>query len=831
MKRIGMYLVVWMAMPISFSAAGGGQAPAISYTGPQVYIRGMAITALTPTNHGDAPAVLQVVTLAGSGAAGSADGLGTAASFKSPMGVTVDGSGHLYVAEYDNNKIRKITPAGEVTTLAGVGYFGSTDGPGTVAMFRRPSGVAVDGLGYVYVGDTSNHKIRKITPEGVVSTLAGSGTSGSTDDTGTAASFKQPYGVAVDGSGNVYVADSGNMKIRKITPAGVVTTFAGSGAFGSDDGIGTAASFGWPAGVAVDGSGHVYVSDSNKHKIRKITPAGVVTTLAGSGAAGSDDGPGTTASFYAPFSLAVDGSGTVYVADRTNNKIRKITSGGMVSTLAGSGAADSADGIGTAASFNWPAGVAVDGVGNVYVADQNNNKIRKISNYIIHPALPAGLSFNSGTGTISGTPAAVTTEATYTVTTANEFGTSTATITITVNALPAVTTQVVSDIGTTTATGNGTITDLGVPNPTEYGICWNTAGTPTVADSRADKGAASATGAFTAAMTDLLANTTYHVRAYAKNTAGTGYGEEVTFTTSALPTPTPTITPTPATVTDADGKATIKNDTLTAAITGCDPSVPVTLTTGPNGELILTIGPSGHEILVITLTGITQETALNVAIDQSAERDTIALTQPSGRVVRFLLVQYPSGSHVGLNLALAHEILGSVTNASGPGLNMDIQAQDSGGDITFTIAHHPATSNGTAKTVWLAPGGSMTIEASGLPEGGGCNLAIDYTGVSLGKTSESALRLMKVVPGSPLAMIGSNDRGNTAATATLGDYGIDTSVKKVWANVDTLGTFAVGVPKEPVEVVTTTVTSYGCMPLAGIMFGLVLIGFGGIKRG
>jgi serine/threonine-protein kinase len=320
-----------------------------------------------------------VTTLAGSGSRGSTDGQGTLASFENPRGVAVDGSGNVYVADYDDHRIRKITPSGSVTTLAGSGSAGSADGQGKAASFNEPFGVAVDAGGNVYVADSFNYQIRKITPSGSVTTLAGSGDNGSADGQGKAASFFRPMGVAVDGSGNVYVADSNNHRIRKITAGGSVTTLAGSGSAGYGDGQGTAASFNLPNGVAVDGSGNVYVADSLNYRIRKITAGGSVTTLAGSGSAGYGDGQGTSASFSLTIGVTVDAGGNVYVADLTNNRIRKITAGGSVTTLAGSGSAGSADGQGTSASFFSPMGVAVDGSGNVYVADVTNNRIRKIT--------------------------------------------------------------------------------------------------------------------------------------------------------------------------------------------------------------------------------------------------------------------------------------------------------------------------------------------------------------------------------------------------------------------------------------------------------------------
>lgn len=330
-----------------------------------------------------------ISTLAGSGLppVGSTNGTGTAASFNSPSGVAIDSSGNVYVADQSNHKIRKITAAGEVSTFAGSDASGSTDGPGTVASFWGPSAVAVDVSGNVYVADSINNKIRKITSAGVVSTLAGSGSVGSTNATGAAASFNGPKGVAVDSSGNVYVADSSNHKIRKITAAGVVSTLAGSGSVGSANATGAAASFNRPSGVTVDSSGNIYVADFSNQKIRKITATGVVSTFAGSGSVGNANATGAAASFNYPFTVAVDSSSNVYVADTYNHMIRKITAAGVVSTLA--------------ESFNYPSGVAVDNSGNVYVGDSSSNQIRKITVAGVVTTL-AGIVSADGLGAIAG---------------------------------------------------------------------------------------------------------------------------------------------------------------------------------------------------------------------------------------------------------------------------------------------------------------------------------------------------------------------------------------------------------------------------------------------
>jgi sugar lactone lactonase YvrE len=324
-----------------------------------------------------------VTTLAGLAASsGSADGTGSAARFYGPYGVASDSAGNLYVADSNNHTIRQISPAGVVSTLAGLaGSSGSADGAGSAARFYYPQGVATDSAGNLYVADFYNHTIRMLTPAGVVSTLAGlAGSSGSADGTGSAARFYEPRGVATDAAGNLYVADSGNYTIRQITPGGVVTTMAGlAGSRGSVDGTGSAALFSYPTSVATDSAGNVYVADALNQTIRKITPAGVVTTLAGlAGSQGSDDGTGSAARFWQPEGVATDSAGNVYVADFGNQTVRKITPAGVVTTMAGlAGSRGSVDGTGIAARFDYPRSIATDAAGNMYVADGGNNTIRK----------------------------------------------------------------------------------------------------------------------------------------------------------------------------------------------------------------------------------------------------------------------------------------------------------------------------------------------------------------------------------------------------------------------------------------------------------------------
>lgn len=319
-----------------------------------------------------------VTTLAGNGAAGALDGTGTAATFNHPDGGAADAAGNIYIADTNNHRIRKITPAGVVTTYAGNGQTAFADGTGTAATFQGPTDVAIDTAGNLFVIDSDHCLVRKIDTNRVVTTIAGSGVAGFADGTGTSASFKYPSGITVDSAGIIYVADTDNHRIRRIDANGVVTTLAGNGGTAFTNGIGTAATFNRPYGISADTSGNLYVADQFNHRIRKIDTNGVVTTVAGNGVGIWLDGTGTAAGFASPLQVKVGVQGNLFVVDEWSARIRKVDQFGVVTTIAGNGNTTFTDGIGTSATFWDPRGLAIDRFGNIYVGDYFNNRVRRI---------------------------------------------------------------------------------------------------------------------------------------------------------------------------------------------------------------------------------------------------------------------------------------------------------------------------------------------------------------------------------------------------------------------------------------------------------------------
>jgi trimeric autotransporter adhesin len=331
---------------------------------------------------------LTIAEVAGNGTAGySGDGAAAAsAELNYPVGVALDGSGNLYIADTNNNVVRMVTTAGNISTVAGNGTAGYTGngGAATGAELNGPYGVTVDASGNLYIADTNNNAIRKVTTAGTISTVAGTGTSGYTGNGGPATSAKLsgPAGIAVDASGNLYIADSSNYVIRKVTTVGIISTIAGTGTIGYSGlgSVATSVDLAWPVGLALDASGNLYIADASNSVILKVTPTGTLTTVAGNGKIGysGDGGLAINAELHYPVGVSVDGSGNVYIADSLNNVVRMVTSGGTITTIAGTGSAGYSGngGPATKARLNSPLGIIASGSGTLYVADTVNNVIR-----------------------------------------------------------------------------------------------------------------------------------------------------------------------------------------------------------------------------------------------------------------------------------------------------------------------------------------------------------------------------------------------------------------------------------------------------------------------
>jgi sugar lactone lactonase YvrE len=360
-------------------------------------------------------------------------GPATDAALNAPGGMCVDGAGNVYFADVSNNCVRKINTAGIITTVAGNNTAGLSGdgGPATSAQLNEPMAVAVDTSGNLYIVDNSNHCIRKVNATGIITRFAGTGVMGFSGDGGLAisAQLHYPEGVAVDGSGNVFVCDAGNERVRKVDASGIITTVAGSGSVGSygDRGPATAAAFVIMYGIAVDDTGNIYIADAGNECVRKVNTAGIITNFAGNhystgmyaGGYKGDGGPATAAELnYAEY-IAVDKNGNVYIADINNNRVRMVNAAGIITTIAGDGIPGyNGDGDNPVSrELYYPRGVATDAHGNVYIAEESNNRIRLVT----HPDVVVK-QVNAANGKTSNYPNPFTSQTTITYSLADASG-------------------------------------------------------------------------------------------------------------------------------------------------------------------------------------------------------------------------------------------------------------------------------------------------------------------------------------------------------------------------------------------------------------------------
>ena len=436
-----------------------------------------------------------ITTIAGNGtwSYGGDNGQATAAALKTPSEITLDAFGNIYIADYDNHRIRKINSLGIITTVAGTGAIGFSGdgGPATAARLNQPEQVALDATGNMYIVDTGNERVRKVSTTGVITTIAGTGVAGFSGDGGfaTAAQLNAPEEVALDGSGNVYIADFNN-RIRKINTLGIISTIAGTGiaGFSGDGGQATAAQFNEP-GVTIDAVGNIFIADYVNHRIRMINTLGIINTIAGTGVGGfsGDGGLATNAQIDLPWSIAIDVAGNLYFADFRGARVRMINTSGIINTVAGNGiGAFSGDGgLATNAELRNPNGVAIDAsMCNLYIDDASNNRIRKVSFSVNTTASPKTIcsgitttltatnatNYNWNTGTVTDSlfvsPTATTN---YTVTGINGGCISKSVITISVSPSPSVSINGSSNI----CIGDNTV--LLASGATNY--IWNTGDT------------------------------------------------------------------------------------------------------------------------------------------------------------------------------------------------------------------------------------------------------------------------------------------------------------------------------------------------------------------
>ncbi|HSY17616.1 MAG TPA: immunoglobulin domain-containing protein [Candidatus Acidoferrales bacterium] len=426
---------------------------------------------LNSANHLDNNVITNIAGIGATNFSGD-NGAATNATFKAPQALAFDVYGNLYIADTTNNRVRMIDTNGIISTFAGNGTatYAGDGGPATNASLSRPQGIAFDAAGNLYIADRNNSRIRRVGIDGVIITVAGSGTRGYSGNgiLATNANLSFPSGVALDGVGNLFIADAGNHRIRKVNTSGIITTVAGNGTatYAGDTGAATNASFSGPQGVTVDGAGNLYVADTGNNRVRKVYANGTVITVAGNSGNGfsGDAGSATNAGVFGPTSVILDSIGNLYIADRSNHRIRKVGINGIITTLAGNGTNTYAGGSGVAtnASLNFPSSVAFDASGNLYIADQSNERIREVLSHDGYPTL-----------TVSHVDA--TNAGDYLVVITNAYGCATSTVaTLTVQVPPVITVPPSNQLATvgTSPSFSVTVADSG-----PFGYAWYFAST------------------------------------------------------------------------------------------------------------------------------------------------------------------------------------------------------------------------------------------------------------------------------------------------------------------------------------------------------------------
>jgi trimeric autotransporter adhesin len=373
-----IYLLSFLAVTSLLSCEKKVATPATTHINPNN----------TDTNSG------KIFIVAGNGTEGySGDGgQATVAELAHPSGIAADASGNVYISDAQNWRVRKVNTSGIISTYAGINYAGYSGdgGPASAAELSFPYGLVFDGSGNLYIADNANNRIRKVNSAGIITTIAGNGTYGYSGDGGpaTLAELKLPAGLALDGSGNLYIADAAGSHIRKVNTNGIISTIAGGGTTGlGDGGPATAAQLRGPDGVAVDGYGNVYIADYNNNRIRMVNTSGIISTIAGNGAGApmdgyyyGDGGPAIAAELFEPTDVKVNGSGVLYIADASNARIRVVNTSGIISTYVGNGrAGDLSNGVAATASvLSFPQGLALDASGNLYIALLYSNQAAKV---------------------------------------------------------------------------------------------------------------------------------------------------------------------------------------------------------------------------------------------------------------------------------------------------------------------------------------------------------------------------------------------------------------------------------------------------------------------